>query len=582
VSDGPAELLARARACGPTEARALLRDALGRGSLGPLDVAAAGRQARRLGEGDESALEVLFLAEVTTRFLADVTAAWCLARGLSVRVVEADFDQVVQGAAGAAAGGAAVLVPGTERVGETAPWEAAWALLTDRRLVQVGWDLPGVGPSGVRASGDGGPVAQARAGNAALRAGLPTGAWFVDAARVAGDLGRRQFYDPRQLHWVGQPWSPAGVSELGRHIAAGLQALVTGPRKVLVLDLDNTLWGGIVGEAGGRGVVMGPGTPEGRAFASFQAWCKGLRDQGVLLAACSRNDPDAARSPFEEHPEMLLSLDDFSAFEASWDPKPRGLERIADQLGLALDAMVFVDDNPAEREAVRQALPQVAVVELPDDPAGYVRAIEAGLWFEALPLTDEDRLRAQRYRAEGRRESTRQRHAQVEGWLASLEMVGEARALNEGDLDRAVQLVARTSQFNLTTRRHGREHLAELLADPGGLTLTLRLRDRFGDHGLVGVVLAAESGRDLIVDTLLLSCRVIGRTAEHFLLAAVVHEARRRGLARIVGEYQPTPRNGLVAGLWAALGATPLAETGRWALPLEPTPAWPTFVTAAP
>lgn len=401
---------------------------------------------------------------------------------------------------------------------------------------------------------DDGALGMIRAVNRALRDEIPEGAYFVDLERVAGRMGRDGFYDPRRYHWTKQPFSEDGAALLGKHLAAGVGAVTVGPKKVLVLDLDNTLWGGVVGEAGALGITLGE-TPDGEAFCALQRYAKGLAKRGVLLAVCSKNNPDDAREPFEKHPAMVLTLDDFAAFEAGWDPKPVAIERIAETLNLGLDSFVFFDDNPAEREHVRQALPDVEVVDVPEDPSGYVRALEAGTWFEAVQVTGADRQRAAQYATERKRRDAERSFGSIDDYLESLEMVGEVRDINDADMPRVVQLLGKTNQFNLTTRRHTESEVRSMLAQDGAAGLTLRLSDKFGDHGLVAVMLCVpDSGRTLRIDTWLMSCRVIGRTAEQFVLDALLTRARQSGAERIMGEYLPTKKNQLVADLYDRLG----------------------------
>jgi FkbH-like protein len=450
---------------------------------------------------------------------------------------------------------------------ECAFWEAAWANRRGARLVQVGYDWSGPGPAGVTLAGaPGGRVDTIRAMNAALRARLPQGAAWVDLEQVAGELGRERFYDPRRYHWTKQPFSDEGILRLCRALHAAVRALLTGPKKVLVLDLDNTLWGGVVGETGPLGVAICE-TPEGEAFRAFQRHVKGLSQRGVVLAVASKNNPADAREPFVQNSEMVLKLEDFAGFEASWDPKATSLVRLAESLRLGLDSFVFFDDNPAEREHIRQALPEVDVVDVPEEPALYVRALEAGLWFEAVTQTAEDAARAAQYQAEAGRRGAEAAFGSLDAYLASLEMRATIRPVGEADLDRVVQLIGKTNQFNLTTRRHGPDAVRTLLADPRTVALTVRVADRFGDHGLVAVLFGVpeetagyEAAQTLRVDTWLMSCRVIGRTVEHLSFATLLEAARARGYTRVLGEYLPTAKNAQVADLYAQLGLELLAE----------------------
>jgi FkbH-like protein len=371
---------------------------------------------------------------------------------------------------------------------------------------------------------------------------------------------------------------------LAEHLWGGLRALTTGPKKVLVLDLDNTVWGGVVGETGPLGVGIGE-TPDGEGFLAFQRHAKGLAAQGVLLAVASKNNLADAREPFEHNPEMVLRLDDFAAFEAHWEPKATSLRRIAETLQLGLDSFVFFDDNPAEREHIRQALPDVEVVEVPVEPTEYVRALAAGQWFESNRLTEADRVRGRQYVEERKRRECQQSFGNLSDYLRSLEMSAVVRPIDEADLERVVQLLSKTNQFNLTTRRHSSAELLAILETPRSVCFSVRMRDKFGDHGLVAVVLAvpADDADVLRVDTWLMSCRVIGRTLESFTLSVLAGQAEQRGYGQLLGEYIETKKNGLVRDVYERHGfqptGDPAASPRQFTLALEPQWTFPeTFI----
>ena len=313
---------------------------------------------------------------------------------------------------------------------------------------------------------------------------MPAGAFFVDLEQISGTVGRELFYDQRRYYWTKQPFSDAGVVRLAKHIWCGIRATTVGPKKVLVLDLDNTLWGGVVGELGPLGIELNE-TPAGEAYRDFQRLVKGLADRGCVLAVCSKNNPDDAREPFTENPDMILGLDDIAAFEASWESKAIAIQRISSTLKLGLDSFVFFDDEPAEREEIRQALPEVEVVDVPEDPADYRQALLSCLWFESSGITEEDRLRTEQYRSELYRSESQSLTGSVDEYLQSLEMTAQVDPVEESNLDRVVQLIGKTNQFNLTTRRHTREAVSTLLIQPATIALALRMQDRFGDYGLV-------------------------------------------------------------------------------------------------
>jgi FkbH-like protein len=474
---------------------------------------------------------------------------------------------------------------------EVAFWRQAWSIVSERlggRILQMGFDTMVSGPLGhhlgARAAGD---VDLVRRANAALREALPDSSYFVDLEQVAAARGKNTFYDPRHYAWTKQPFSALGLSDVARHLVAGTRALVFGPKKVLVLDLDNTLWDGVVGERGALGVGVGE-TPAGEAFLAFQRYAAGLARRGVLLSVCSKNNPEDARAPFEQHPDMALRLKDFACFEASWAPKDVGIRRMAETLRLGLDSFVFFDDNPAEREQIRQALPDVEVVDVPSDPAEYVRALDAGLWFEAIGVSAEDLRRSEQYQQEQARVEALERAGSIDDYLASLAMRGVVDDIGRTNMARVVQLIGKTNQFNVTTRRHSEADVVRLVEQPRALGLTLSLTDRFGDHGLVSVLLAVPERDDadrLRIDTWLMSCRVIARTAEDFLFNTLVEKARAHGYTRLVGEFIPTPKNALVSGLFERLGFTRASERTDgsvvYELALDGDTAVKTFVEAA-
>jgi len=591
------------------KALGMLRDALGRDRLDFEGIERAGRAIRaRLVAAEPEAhrpLRVLLLGQFTTSWLVPALTAVAWGRGGSALVSEGGYDNILQDLASHATGDGApdvvVLLPWNARLldGQGSPegrieaemgfWRRAWDMASGRlgaRVLQVGYDWAIPGASGHHLAGrDDGPVGLVRRMNAALRAGAPPGSYFLDLDPVSGTMGRASFYNMRRYFWTKQPFGEPGCVELARHLWAGIRALTTGPKKVLVLDLDNTLWGGVVGETGPHGVALGEGA-EGEAYRAFQRHAKDLSARGVVLALASKNNLKDALEPFEKNVEMVLALEDIAAHEINWDPKGTTIARLAKTLNLGLDSFVFFDDNPAEREQVRQALPDVEVVDVPEDPAEYVRALQAGLWFETTGLTDADAMRAAQYAVERKRRESEQAAPSLDDYLRSLEMVAEVRPIDEADLQRVVQLLAKTNQFNLTTRRHAREDVLALLARPGSVGLTVRVRDRFGDHGLVAVLIGVPGGDGAFrIDTWLMSCRVIGRTVEQFCFRALRERALALGHRRIAGEYIPSAKNALVAELYDTLGLRRVAETpGKavlYELDLDASEPPVTFVSAS-
>ncbi|MBL4844355.1 MAG: HAD-IIIC family phosphatase [Planctomycetes bacterium] len=586
------------------EALSLLRRVLADGELPPPKLDAAGRFVQKAIAADqlESRVRVLVLGQATTSYLSLVLAALGWREGVAIELHEGDYDNVIQELlVTTEPPDVVVLLPWTQRLlasgerssderiaDELAFWRQAWARVValGSRLIQVGYDWVGPG-SGGYASGDVLPLI--RDADQALRAALPPGAFWVDLRALAGHHGRRSFYDARGYHWTKQPFSVEGLAWLAAHLWAGVRALTTGPKKVLVLDLDNTLWGGVVGEEGPEGVRVGGQDPEGAAYLAFQRHAKALSERGVVLAVCSKNNLADGREPFVVNPDMALALSDFGAFEASWDPKSVAIARIASTLRLGLDSFVFFDDNPVERAEVRAALPEVAVVDVPPDPADYVRALEEGLYFEAARFHEADRQRARQYQAEAQRREVHHEAISLDDYLTSLEMRGRASEIDEESLPRVIQLVGKTNQFNLTTRRHSEGEVRRILTTERSVHVALRLEDRFGDYGLIGVVLGvphASEPRVLRLDTWLMSCRAIGRTVEDFTLDCIAHRARELGYAELEGEFFPTAKNAPVQDLFGRLGFRSEGDLDggglRFRLGLDEFTGATTFVQLAP
>jgi FkbH-like protein len=396
--------------------------------------------------------------------------------------------------------------------------------------------------------------------------------------------GLQAWHDPVLWLRAKQAIHPAAAPLYGDLVARLLAAQQGRAAKCLVLDLDNTLWGGVVGDDGLDGIVLGQGSALGEAFLAFQHYARNLSRRGVLLAICSKNDEVNALEPFERHPEMVLRRTDIACFIANWDDKAANLRRIAETLNIGLDSLVFADDNPFERNIIRRELPMVAVPELPPDPALYASCIAAAGYFEAVRLTEEDSARTARYQQRARHESLLGATTDLAGYLRSLDMELSWRRFDALGLARIVQLSNKTNQFNLTTRRTTEAEVAALIDDPAALTLQLRLRDQHGDSGMIALVAGRlrAPGGDLLIETWLMSCRVLGREVEQATLFLVAAEARRLGAARLLGEYRPTAKNGMVREHYARLGFSRLDEAPggatHWALSLDRPVAGPDFI----
>ncbi len=393
-----------------------------------------------------------------------------------------------------------------------------------------------------------------RAVNEHLARRAPPYVHLMDVAALAALHGVDRWFDARYWYHAKQPVSFECLVPYARELAHLLAALYGRSAKCVVVDLDNTLWGGVVGDDGADGLLLGEGDPVGEAFTAFQRYLRRLKDRGLLLAVASKNDEAQALAPFARRPEMVLRRDDFAAFVADWRPKSRQLRQIATALNVGLEALVFVDDNPAEREQVRQALPEVRVVELGDDPAGYPAAVDRSGWLEQVAVSAEDTARTALYEADTARAVVRSSLGDYDAYLRSLEQRATVAPFEERHLDRISQLTNKTNQFNLTTRRLTRSDLAAMMASPNHLTASVCLADRFGDNGLISVIAARGVGPDLWIDLWLMSCRVLKRGVEQLICNHLVERAKAAGYRTLHGVYLPTERNGMVKDLYGELG----------------------------
>lgn len=376
-------------------------------------------------------------------------------------------------------------------------------------------------------------------------------------AQMAQD-GIAAWHDPGLWHRAKQEISPVAGPMYGDLVARLVAAKQGRSHKCLVLDLDNTLWGGVIGDDGLEGIALGQGSALGEAFVAFQAYVRELARRGVILAVCSKNDEANALEPFDKHPEMILKRGDIACFVANWSDKAANVRRIAEQLNIGLDSLVFVDDNPFERSLVRRELPMVAVPEVGDDPTTFARTLARAGYFEALGITQEDRERSGQYQGNRLREALKASATDLPSYLRSLQMTLSWRKFDAIGLSRAVQLINKTNQFNLTTRRYTEEDVLAVMNDPRAFGLQLRLIDRFGDNGIISIIIGKlqGDGTDLLIDTWLMSCRVLGRQVEQTTLNLVAEQARNLGARRLIGEYVPTKKNGMVRGHYRMLGFT--------------------------
>jgi FkbH-like protein len=385
----------------------------------------------------------------------------------------------------------------------------------------------------------------------------------LDLAGLAAMVGGESWFDPVRWHLAKMPFSHDALPLVAENAARLVAALRGKSRKVLVLDLDNTLWGGVIGDDGLTGIRLGQGDPAGEAFLAIQKYALDLHRNGVVLAVCSKNDDHIARQAFREHPDMLLREEHIAVFQANWENKPANLRAIAERLRLGIDSLVFLDDNPAERHAVRRELPQVAVPEVPDDPSFFPLIVASAGYFEAVTRSVEDDLRNRFYQADSQRQSLLDNATDMDGYLRSLEMEISMAPFDGVGRARVAQLINKSNQFNLTTRRYSEAEVAAMEGDDSISTLQVRLRDRFSDNGMISVVICRKMPDVWAIDTWLMSCRVLGRRVEEAVLAELVRRAAAEGARAVVGTYISSAKNALVRDHYRKLGFLPVGESAE-------------------
>jgi FkbH-like protein len=524
---------------------------------------------------------VAILTSYTADTLIPLLRAQCFGMGIDATFHTGPFNQIVQQIQDPASSLAAfqpevvVIAPDWRWLGlpeESTDPAAALATRLDQLrqlwtrcrdawgafVFQANFEVPFEDPLGpLSASLPGGRARILRELNLAL---LKENIAVLDVDQTASAFGKTRWSDPVLWQVAKQYPAAEALPAFGFEIACGLRALYGLTAKCAVLDLDNTLWGGVIGEDGLQGIKLG-GSAAGEAFVSFQRYLKAASQSGLLLAVCSKNNDADARQPFLEHPEMALKLEDIACFRANWQPKDENIREIARAINIGTDSLVFLDDNPAERARIRQLLPEVEVVEMPVEPAQYASAVARRRLFDKLTLTSEDRERTASIRQNAEREELAAAAAgNVDEYLAGLDMRVQLTPFDEPNLPRIVQLINKTNQFNVTTRRRTEAEVRQLLQTPGCYTQAMRVSDRLGDSGLTGVLIALPEGDTLRLDTWLMSCRVLGRKLDEAMFSALVAHARAKGYSRILCDYIPTPKNVVVKDLFSQLGCEPAGE----------------------
>jgi FkbH-like protein len=368
------------------------------------------------------------------------------------------------------------------------------------------------------------------------------GVYTLDYDALVARHGSRHWHDERKWLTARLPIAASYLLEMAREWMRFVVPLSGRTAKVLAVDLDNTLWGGVIGEDGMTGIKIGAEYP-GAAYQALQRALLDLSRKGILLAACSKNNLDDAMEALEKHPGMLVRAKHFAAMRINWTDKAQNLREIAGELSVGVDSIAFLDDNPFEREQVRAALPEVTVIDLPKNPLEYASAVRNCAVFERLTLSAEDQQRTEMYAAQKQRSGAEHNFQSKEDFFRFLEQEAELEPVSDLTLARVAQLTQKTNQFNLTTRRYTEPQIAEMSKQHEWQIFSIKVRDRFGDHGLVGVAITHDQGELCEVDTFLLSCRVIGRTVETALLAHLAESAAQRGRKRLIGWFLPTKKN---------------------------------------
>ena len=399
-----------------------------------------------------------------------------------------------------------------------------------------------------------------------------TGVYVLDYDALVARHGRSSWHDERKWLTVRLPMAAQNLNHVAQEWLRFLHPLTGKVAKALVVDLDNTLWGGVIGEDGMTGIKLGNEYP-GAAFRELQRALLDLHQRGILLAVCSKNNQDDAMEALRSHAGMLLKPSHFACMRINWTDKAQNLREIAKELNIGVDALAFLDDNPIERQQVRSQLPEVHVIELPHDPLQFARRVRQSPVFERLTLSAEDQQRGAMYQAQREREELEQNLTSREDFYRSLQQEAEIAPVTKASLARIAQLTNKTNQFNLTTRRYTEQEILGMTGSGEGECFSIRVRDRFGDNGLVGVAITRESGDICEIDTFLLSCRVIGRTVETAFLSFLADHARGNGARKIQGWFLPTKKNAPARDFYSAHGFAAIEQSEKgtlWSLDLNP------------
>ena len=386
--------------------------------------------------------------------------------------------------------------------------------------------------------------------------------FICDIAGLQNKLGRDMMFAPNVYVSTEMVLSIDALPYVASRVMDIICAIKGQFKKCLILDLDNTVWGGVIGDDGLEGIQLGHGLGIGKAFTEFQMWVKKLKQRGVIICVASKNNEDTAKEPFEKHPDMVLKLEDIAVFQANWETKVDNIRTIQRILNIGFDSMVFLDDNPFERNIVRENIPGITVPELPQDPGEYLEYLYSLNLFETASYSQADKDRTKQYQVEAQRVSLQKTFSNEADFLKSLDMTSVVSGFNKFNTPRVAQLSQRSNQFNLRTVRYTEADIEALGQNPDVIDLSFTLEDKFGDNGLIAVIIMKKQDEEtLFIDTWFMSCRVLKRGMEDFTLNTMVEAAREKGYKRIVGEYLPTPKNKMVENHYPSLGFQKLEGT---------------------
>lgn len=392
--------------------------------------------------------------------------------------------------------------------------------------------------------------------------------YMLDLQKMQSMYGRYQTYSEKSYYMSKICISLEFLPRLAKSVVDIIEALSGKVRKCIVVDLDNTLWGGVVGDVGINGIEIGD-YGRGQVFTDIQRWLKALKNRGILLAVCSKNDEDKAKEPFLSNPDMVLRLEDFVAFKANWKEKNENIIDIQKDLNIGMDSFVFIDDNPFERNLIRSMLPQVFVPELPDNPEQYLDYLRSINLFEMLSFSEEDSERTKQYQIESQRKEAVASFASYEEYLDSLNMEGKIESFSDYQAPRISQLSQRSNQFNLRTIRYSTEDVINIKESSQKIGLSFSLKDRYGSYGLVSVVvLELKDNNQCFIEEWFMSCRVLKREMEQFIINSIVSEVQKRGIKTILGQYIPTSKNAMVKSIYGDLGFEKVGDD-NWLLQVE-------------